>query len=78
METYFDILEMNLFLCRLTDIVRQDKNSCILANATMIRELIPGKRRNRLVFKKREHEVMDIGAMEVAKNIVKIQNNRLL
>ena len=66
-ETYFDILEMNVYSYELTDIVRQDKNSCILANATILRELIRKKERNRLVFKKKEHEVMDIGAMEVAK-----------
>ena len=37
-ETYFDILEMNVYSYELTDIVRQDKNSCILANATILRE----------------------------------------
>lgn len=58
---------MNVYSYELTDIVRQDKNSCILANATILRELIRKKERNRLVFKKKEHEVMDIGAMEVAK-----------
>ena len=66
-ETYFDKLEMNVYSYELTDIVRQDKDSCILSNATMLRELIRKKERNCLVFEKKENEVMDIGAMEVAK-----------
>ena len=65
-ETYFHELKMNVYSYELTDIVRQDKDSCILSNATMIRELIQQKERNHLVFKKKEHEVMDIGAMKVA------------
>lgn len=65
-EAYFYELKMKVYSYELTDIVRQDKDSCILANATMVRELIRRKERNHLVFEKKESEVMDIGAMEVA------------
>lgn len=52
-ETYFDILEMNVYSYELTDIVRQDKNSCILANATILRELIRKKNEIALCSRKR-------------------------
>lgn len=66
-ETYFTNLKMNVSHFELTDIVRQDKGSCILSNATKIRELMRGNERNHLVFEKKEGEVMDVGAMEVAR-----------
>jgi hypothetical protein len=66
-EAYFGGLDMNVFSYKLTDIVRQDKDSTILTNATMLRELIKKEERNHLVFEKKEGEVMDIGTMEVAK-----------
>lgn len=65
-ETYFSSLGMNIDSCELTEIVRQDKDSYILANATMIRKLIKKKERNNLVFEKKQDEVMDMSAMDVA------------
>lgn len=65
-DTFFLDLNMKVNSYELTDIVRQDKESCILANATMIRELIREKERNHLVLDKKENQVMNIGAMEVA------------
>ena len=66
-ETFFNELSMRVYSYELTDIVRQDKDSCILANATMIRDLIKKKEKNNLVFEKKENEVMDIEAVDVAK-----------
>lgn len=65
-EFYFEALGIKTHSYELTDIVRQEKNSSILANASMIRELIEKKERNHLVFEKKEGEVMDLSAMEVA------------
>lgn len=64
-ETYFLNLGMKTFSYELTDIVRHDKDSCLLTNATMVRELIKEEERNHLVLKKNEDEVMDIEAMMV-------------
>lgn len=44
---------MNVYSYELTDIVRQDKNSCILANATILRELIRKKNEIALCSRKR-------------------------
>lgn len=66
-ETFFNELNMRVYSYELTDIVRQDKDGCILANATMIRDLIKKKEKNNLVFEKKENEVMDIEAIDVAK-----------
>ena len=65
-ESYFEALGLKIYSYELTDIVRQEKNSSILANASMIRGLIEKSERNHLVFEKKEGEVMDMSAMEVA------------
>lgn len=67
-ESYFKTLELNTSSYELTDVIRQDDNSCILVNATMIREIFNTKERNHLVFEKKEGEVMDMCAMDVAKH----------
>lgn len=67
-EAYFGRLGMKVYSYELTDIVRQGKDSRILSNATMIREMIRKKERNRLVLERKEGEVMDIGAMDVAES----------
>lgn len=67
-EVFFQNLHLNVTSFELTDIVRQSKESCILANATKIRKMVLSKERNHLVFDKKDNEVMDIDAMNVAQN----------
>lgn len=65
-ESYFIERNLKVASYELTEVVRQDKDSCILTNATLLRNLITKKERNHLVFEKREGEVMEISAMDVA------------
>lgn len=66
-KCFFERLGLKVYTCELTDIVRQDKDSAILANAAMIRELIGKTERNTLILRKRENEVMDINALDISK-----------
>lgn len=59
--------------CNLTDIVRQGKSSCILKNATMLRDLLNENERNTLVFQKAEGEVTILEPTDVAKRYVEAQ-----
>lgn len=67
-EDYFKEKELRVKSYELTDVVRQGQQSAILSNATAIRELLKTGKRNHLVFERREGEVMNISAMEVAKS----------
>ena len=65
-DSFFSERGLKVNSYELTEVVRQDKDSCILSNATMLRELIAKEERNHLVFEKKDGEVMDMEAMEVA------------
>lgn len=65
-EDYFRGLGLGVDSFTLTDVVRQEGNSPILANAQMLRELFSSENRNRLVFHKSPDEVMDIDARQIA------------
>lgn len=64
-EKFFHQIGLKVDSYELTDIVRQDKHSCILNNAKTIRDLIKQTERNQLIFEKKENEVMNLGVMEV-------------
>ena len=59
-ENFFKEKGLRVDTYSLTDIVRQSKDSCILENATMLRNLLGQEERNTLVFRKKEREVMGI------------------
>lgn len=63
---FFKEKGLNVEEYTLTDIVRQNKESCVLTDATMLRRLICNGERNKLVFKRRINEVEDIDASSVA------------
>ena len=64
-ESYFKNINLSVASYELSDVIRQDKDSAILTNATKIRELVKNNVSNELVVAKRDGEVMDLSAMQV-------------
>ena len=57
---YFQERGLKVVEAELTEIIRQDKDSAILKNAMMIRDLLKKDKRNNLVFEEREDDVETI------------------
>lgn len=64
---FFRGMGLNVMEYELTDVVRQERNSVILANAMMCRNAIKWSGIGRLDFDRKEGEVVDICANDVAK-----------
>ena len=66
-DAFFKEMGLSVTSYQLTHIVRQENTSCILSNATRLRNLIKEKTRNELAFDKQENEFMDLQTSEVCK-----------
>lgn len=66
-EDYFESLGIGVKSFTLTDVIRQESDSCILANATKIRNLLGTHVRNELNFDIKEGEVETISADDVVR-----------
>ena len=69
-ETFFAEKGLRVSSYCLTDVVRQGRDSCILADATMLRELLSNAERNTLVFSKRVGEVEDIDSSAIPQRYI--------
>ena len=65
-ETYLSELGFRVATYELTEIIRQDKESCILKNSMTLRNLYKQEEHNELVFERSEGEVMDMSVTDVA------------
>lgn len=68
-DDYFQKLGFSVLSYQLTEIVRQDKTSCVLTNAEKLRSLISvaKENRNELTFDKKDDEFMDVSKYDVCK-----------
>ena len=69
-ENFFKEKGLRVNTYTLTDVVRQSKDSCILTNATKLRNLLLQEERNSLVFQKKEGEVVSIERTDVSRKYV--------
>ena len=70
-EIYFKEHGLQVMSYELTEVFRQNKESCILANALKLRRLVEGKERNSLVLERKEGEVIDMNPEDVVENYCK-------
>ena len=62
---YFKSLGIKAIETELTEVVRQDKDSAILENATKVRDLLKERHRNTLTLAKKEHEFEQIQGKDI-------------
>jgi len=69
---YFTDRNIGVATFELTDVIRQNEESTILKDATMLRDLLSSPERNKLVFERKDDEVIDISPLAAVEKFCEI------
>lgn len=64
-EEYFSAKNISVATFELTDVIRQERDSAILENAMMVRDVLKQQKRNTLSFHRKPDETEDISATDI-------------